>query len=124
VFGHNEFEWHTYYSNNNGSTWTDRFDLRIEGVPSTDERVVNAPVLFRKPRYYYERITSDVVETDSWGNDHFGPSPQWTSTENGKLKSEGSSRCGYPRNEGGYFDCYDPVLNFPWREVNQSMGWH
>jgi hypothetical protein len=123
LFGHNEFEWHTYYSNNNGSTWTDRFDLRIEGVPSDAERTVHVPALFRKVRYSYERIQSDVVETDTWGDDHFTPSPQWTYTEAGKLKSEGASRCGYPKYYGGYYDCYDPYLPFPWREVNQSMAW-
>jgi hypothetical protein len=123
-FGHNEFEWHTYYSSNNGSTWVNRVDLRIEGVPSNDERMVDAPALFNKIRYSWEKITSDVVETDSWGDDHFTPSPIWSYGEAGKLKSEGDSRCGYPRYYGGYYDCYDPQLPFPWREVNQSMAWN
>ena len=123
VFGHNEFEWHTYYSANNGSTWGNRFDLRIEGVPANHERTVNAPALFKKIRYSWEKITSDVVETDSWGDDHFTPSPRWSYGEAGRMKSEGDSRCGYPKYYGGYYDCYDFNL-FPWKEVNQSMNWN
>jgi hypothetical protein len=122
-FGHNEFEWHTYYSSNNGSTWTNRVDLRIEGVPANDERMVDAPALFNKIRYSWEKITTDVVETDSWGDDHFTPSPIWGYGESGKLKSEGDSRCGYPRPYGGIYDCYDMYL-FPWKEVNQNMLWN
>lgn len=123
VFGHNEFEWHTYYSANNGTTWTDRHDLRIEGVPSYEERTVNAPALFKKIRYSWEKITSDVVETDSWGDDHFTPSPRWSYGEAGRMKSEGSSRCGWGRPYGGVYDCYDYNL-FPWKEVNQNMSWN
>ena len=123
VFGHNEFEWHTYYSANNGVTWTDRHDLRIEGVPSYHERTVNAPALFKKIRYSWEKITSDVVETDSWGDDHFTPSPRWSYGEAGRMKSEGDSRCGYPKYYGGYYDCYDFNL-FPWKQVNQNMSWN
>jgi len=123
VFGHNEFEWHTYYSNNNGSTWTNRFDLRIEGVPANHERTVNAPALFKKIRYSWEKVQSDVVETDSWGDDHFTPSPQWILGEAGRMKSEGAGRCGYPKYYGGYYDCYDFNL-FPWKEVNQNMSWN
>jgi hypothetical protein len=125
LFGHNEFEWHTYYSANNGATgtWTNRFDLRIEGVPANHERSLNSPALFKKIRYSWEKITTDVVETDSWGDDHFTPSPIWSYGEAGRLKSEGSPRCGYPKYYGGYYDCYDMNL-FPWKEVNQNMAWN
>jgi hypothetical protein len=117
----NEFEWHTYFSTNSGSTWTDRTDLRIEGVPSNIEQTIHLPAIFKKPRSSTQMIQSDVVETDFWsGDDHFG-SPQWHYSESGFLKSEGSTRCGWPKYYGGYYDCGTPYF---WSEVNQSMLWH
>lgn len=119
----NEFEWHTYFSTDNGSTWGNRYDLRVEGVGSTSEQTWHYPALFKKPRISSDRIQSDVVETDTFSpNDHFDPSPQWSYQDN-FLKSEGDSRCGYPRTYGGTYDCFG-LQPFPWKEVNQNMTWH
>ena len=85
----NEFEWHTYFSTDNGATWGNRKDIQIQGVPSTYEHTYHVPALFRKPRLSSDRIQSDVVETDTWSpSDHFNPSPQWSLNDN-YLKSEG-----------------------------------
>jgi len=120
----NEFEWHTYFSTNNGTTWTNRTDTRLTGIASTSENQFMVPVLFKKIRSSNEKVQTDIVETDGWGDDHFTPSPQWGYGEATKFISAGGSKCGYPRPEGGYFDCYDPYLPFPWREVNLDLTWH
>lgn len=117
----NEFEWHTYFSTDNGSTWINRVDLRLEGVPSNIEVVVNMPVLYNEPRFPDQMIQSDVVETDSFSpDDHFNPSPQWLYNENGALKFEGELRCDYPKYYGGTYTCGTPYF---WREVNQTFVW-
>jgi len=122
----NEFEWHTYFSNNNGSTWTDRHDLRVEGVPSDVNEVWHIPALFRKVHDpYNEMIQSDVVETDfSSPDDHFG-SPQWHQADDGYLKTEGEPRCNptYYAPNGTPYDCAQPPYYYVWREVGQSMWW-
>lgn len=121
----NEFEWHTYFSADSGRTWTDRRNIRLEGIPSDYAATVNIAAVLKEPRGLRELITTDVVETDFWSpDDHFDPSPVWRYDENGRLKSEGDLRCNPPRiNQYGDFTCGVPPLNYFWREVNQSMRW-
>jgi hypothetical protein len=122
----NEFEWHTYFSNNNGATWTDRHDLRVEGVASDVNETWHVPALFRKVHDpNNEMIQSDVVETDfSTPDDHFG-SPQWHQSDDGYIKTEGELRCDpthYAPN-GTPYECAQPPYYYIWREVGQSMWW-
>lgn len=134
----NEFEWHTYFSTNNGSTWTDRRDIRIEGVYSVDDFRSHIPALFRKLRSSNERIQSDVVETDIWSDDHFG-SPQWSLGANGMMRFQGASKCGVtitttkdwgPTPPPYVIECTGgsygggPYQYLDWKEVNQSMVWN
>lgn len=120
----NEFEWHTYFSADSGATWTNRRDIRLEGIPSEYAATVNIPALLRKPRTLREMIITDVVETDWQFDDHFDPSPTWIYSENGRLKTEGDLKCNPPYvNQYGDFTCGVPPLNFFWREVSQTMRW-
>jgi hypothetical protein len=134
----NEFEWHTYFSTDNGSTWTDRHDFRLEGVRSYSNYHLHLPVLFRKLRSSNERIKSDVVETDIWADDHFG-SPQWNTLENNVMMFEGEGLCGqtiyYQKSWGGtpppyVIECgYQSITGRPpqyydWKSVNQSFAWN
>ena len=124
----NEFEWHTYISRNGGSTFSNRLDLRLEGIPSEYQGTLDQIALFAKPRpFSNDLIQSDVVETDGISpSDHFTPSPRWrastfsTPSENGAIKSEGDLRCGYVRPDGFVYYCDQGIF---WREVNQSMLW-
>lgn len=118
----NEFEWHTYFSSDNGATYGSRYDRRVEGVPSNYEETWNIPALLKKIRYPQDMIISDVVETDVISSsDHFDPSPTWDYYNlQGRLKFEGDNRCGWPKPYGGTYTC-DGV--FFWKEVNQSMRW-
>ena len=68
----NEFEWHTYWSGNNGSTWQNRLDLRVVGVPHTWAGIFGFIAIFRSPNAANEKLQSDVVETDGiTPSDHF-----------------------------------------------------
>lgn len=117
----NEFEWHTYFSTDNGATYGSRFDLRVEGVPSDFEGTWDFPALLKEIRSPQHRVKSDVVETD-WAHpdDKFEPSPIWDyDNVYGRLKGEGDWRCDYPKPYGGTYTC---GVYF-WKEVNQSMRW-
>ena len=117
----NEFEWHTYYSSNSGSTWSDRLDIRIEGIPSTYEAIYGYIAIFKKPTYTNELLTTDVIETDDLsGTDHFTPSPIYNALEYYVMKPEGAYMCGfYPRYHNAPEDCQQ----FPWSQVQQSFVW-
>jgi hypothetical protein len=118
----NEFEWHTYHSANSGSTWTNRLDLRIVGIPSTWAGYFGFIAIFKAPMASNEMLQSDVVETDGiTPSDHFTPSPRWHSWGPTHMIVEGDERCtpATPRYNGESPDC----AAFPWREVQQSMFW-
>ena len=119
----NEFEWHTYFSTNSGSTWGNRRDIRLEGIPSNVEyNELIYPALLKKIRASNEKITTDIVETDAIsGSDHFEPSPVWSSTDIGSWKTAGDNRCGYPKYYGGTYECAQPPFYIVWKEVNQTM---
>lgn len=138
----NEFEWHTYFSINTGSTWTDRRDVRIEGINSSADLRFHIPALFRKLRSNDERIQSDVVETDIWSDDHWVPSPQWSLLANNMMRFQGDGRCGFDGPFGRYNSDFwgpHPPYNYnceyashdgqaaqyyDWKQVNQSMIWN
>jgi hypothetical protein len=117
----NEFEWHTYYSSNSGSTWSNRLDVRLVGFPSTYDALVDYIALYKKLVSSNERLTSDVVETDGTsGDDHFTPSPIYNALEDVFMRPEGGYQCGFwPRYQNAPEDCNA----FPWSEVQQSFLW-
>jgi hypothetical protein len=115
----NEFEWHTYYSNNGGQTWTNRTDVQLNGVPAYYEGVnINVPLIAKQAVAPNERITTDIIEDDgSWQTDTWYGSP-WTPdmfTPN-TIQNIGSVRCNAARPGGGTYSC-PPA----WKEINQHL---
>ncbi|MGH7720181.1 MAG: hypothetical protein ACREON_15235 [Gemmatimonadaceae bacterium] len=114
----NELEWRAHFFRD--GVRVDRADIRIEGVTPTEERLLNAPLIFQRVKRFGEEIIVDIVETDTFhDDDYYLPRPVLRSASDRGTHHSGLLRCeSSPR-----YSCDGLPEADWWTEVNSEFWW-